>query len=51
MAIYEINLLHNDLKRFNFGHMPHDVIGAVFEKLFPNRNGMLWGNTLRRKIW
>lgn len=37
MAIYEINLLLNDLKRFNFGHMPHDVIGAVFEKLIPQQ--------------
>lgn len=34
-AIGEIDLLLRDLKRFNFGYMPHDVIGAVFEKLIP----------------
>ena len=34
-AIYEIDLLLRDLKRFSFSHMPHDVIGAVFEKLIP----------------
>ncbi len=34
-AIHEIDSLLNDLKRFSFSHMPHDVIGAVFEKLIP----------------
>ncbi|MDO8578282.1 MAG: N-6 DNA methylase [Dehalococcoidales bacterium] len=34
-AIQEIGSLLNDLKRFSFSHMPHDVIGAVFEKLIP----------------
>jgi hypothetical protein len=34
-AIHEIDSLLHDLKRFNFSFMPHDVIGAVFEKLIP----------------
>ncbi len=34
-AIHEIDALLIDLKRFSFGHMPHDVIGAVFEQLIP----------------
>ncbi|QNT76117.1 HsdM family class I SAM-dependent methyltransferase [Dehalogenimonas etheniformans] len=34
-AIREIDSLLIDLKRFSFSHMPHDVIGAVFEKLIP----------------
>lgn len=34
-AIHEIDLLLHDLKRFSFSHMPHDVIGAVFEQLIP----------------
>ena len=35
MAIHEIDSLLHDLKRFSFSNMPHDVIGAVFEKLIP----------------
>ena len=27
--------LIEDLNRFNFSHMPHDVVGNVFEKLIP----------------
>ncbi len=34
-AIHEIDSLLHDLKRFSFSNMPHDVIGAVFEKLIP----------------
>jgi len=34
-AIHEIDALLTDLNRFSFSHMPHDVIGAVFEKLIP----------------
>jgi hypothetical protein len=35
VAIHEIDSLLHDLKRFSFSNMPHDVIGAVFEKLIP----------------
>ncbi|MDP2167894.1 MAG: N-6 DNA methylase [Thermodesulfovibrionales bacterium] len=28
--------LLDDLQRYNFSHMPHDVIGNVFEKLIPH---------------
>lgn len=37
IAAYEINSLLRDLKRFRFNSMPHDVIGAVFEQLIPQR--------------
>ncbi len=34
-AYLEITSLLIDLNRFSFGHLPHDVVGSVFEKLIP----------------
>jgi hypothetical protein len=48
-AIFEIDLLLHDLKRFNFSHMPHDVIGAVFEQLIPQPERHLLGQYFTRE--
>jgi len=34
-ALLELRSLLDDLQRYNFSHMPQDVIGNVFEKLIP----------------
>ncbi len=34
-ALQPLSDLLDDLNRYNFSHMPHDVVGNVFEKLIP----------------
>ena len=41
--------LIEDLNRFNFSHMPHDVVGNVFEKLIPPEDRHALGQFFTRE--
>src|SRR3990167_2100205 len=41
--------LIEDLNRFNFSHMPHDVVGNVFEKLIPPEDRHALGQFFKRE--